>query len=87
LIQAVSLLMRTTPLPQITRGLSALLLPLRWFGFDHQAFARRLGLVLEQVAVMQARLSAARQHHPDSWADAATALVLEIEAQAPESCA
>lgn len=81
LIQAVALLMRTTPLPQLTQGLSVLLKPTSIFGFDHRSFARRLGLVLDQVVAVQARLSAARTQHPNSWADAAAALITEIEMQ------
>ena len=82
LIQAVALLMRTTPLPQLTQGLSLLLKPLGWFGLDHQGFARRLGLVLDQVLAVQARLSVARTQHPNSWADAAAELITEIESHA-----
>ena len=81
LIQAVALLMRTTSLPQLTQGLSVLLKPLGWFGFDHQGFARRLSLVLDQVLAVQARLSVARTRYPNSWADAAAELIAEIEAQ------
>lgn len=81
LIQAVALLMHTTPLPQLTQGLSALLKPLGWFGFDHQRFARRLSLVLDQVVAVQGRLSAARIQHPNSWADAAAELIAEVEIQ------
>lgn len=79
LIQAVALLMRTTPLSQLTQGLNLLLRPLGLLGLDHRVFARRLGLVLEQASVVQARLSAARQHHSHSWADAVAVLITEIE--------
>lgn len=81
LIQAVGLLLRTTPVPQLVDGLIFLLQPLRILGFDHQRFARRLGLSLQQVDRMRERMQAARQKHSGSWADAAAELVHAIESQ------
>lgn len=82
LIQAVNLLMHVTPLPQLIQGLVVLLKPLQLVGFDHQGFARRLGLVLDQVVVVQQRLSVARSRTPDSWADTAAEIITQIEAHA-----
>lgn len=81
LIQAVGLLLQTTPVPQLAGGLTVLLRPLGILGLDHRRFARRLGLALEQVDRMRERMQAARQKHPGSWADAAAELIRTIESR------
>ena len=79
LVQAVALLLRTTSVAQLVAGLTLLLQPLRVVGFDHQRFARRLGLSLQHVDRMREHMQIARHRHPDSWADAAAELIREIE--------
>lgn len=85
LIQAVGLLIKTVSVENLTAAIALLLRPLRIVGFNHQRFARRLGLTLQQIDGLRDRLQQLRDQHADSWTNAVAQLVREIESGEPQA--
>lgn len=85
LVAAVELLRQSTPPARTAAAIAQVLTPLAWAGVDVQRFATRLALTLDAVpatADVVARAAGTvtiKQGHLRGWAEAAAALIRDIE--------
>ena len=89
LVAAVELLRQTTPVPRTAAAIVQVLSPLAWAGVDTARFASRVALTLEAVPATAETVTRAaggvtiKQRQLRGWAEAAAALIRDIEERAP----
>lgn len=83
LLLAVHWLVRPLPADDLAGGVVWLATPLSRLGVRTERFAVRLALTLQQVAELQARVTALREQASRGWIEAAGGLVQEIESASP----